>query len=165
MTNPHRVDMTGQRYGRLTVIKRAAGSRWVCRCDCGKRNVVERRDLVRNNTRSCGCLATEIRAAQFRKLLTKHGHAKGRPTPTYWSWQAMRARCLNPAASNYPKYGGAGVKICKRWNSFKHFLADMGTRPKGKTLDRYPNPNGDYKPSNCRWATPQQQRRNQKPAR
>jgi len=89
----------------------------------------------------------------------KHGHATKRfgLSPTYISWVAMKGRCLQPKNEKYPSYGGRGVTICDRWRTFVNFLADMGDRPEGKTLDRFPNRNGNYEPGNCRWATPQEQ--------
>jgi hypothetical protein len=73
----------------------------------------------------------------------------------------MKYRCLNKGSRLYPKYGGKGITIVSRWiDSFENFLADMGERPAGTTLDRYPDNNGDYEPGNCRWATPKQQNRN-----
>jgi hypothetical protein len=106
---------------------------------------------------SCGCFRDQ-QMSDLGKTNIAHGHARtNNRTPVYVSWRAMRDRCENPAATGYENYGGRGIKVCKRWTSFKHFLADMGPRPEGTTLDRYPNPNGDYKPSNCRWATPKQQ--------
>lgn len=72
----------------------------------------------------------------------------------------MRQRCLNPNATGYDRYGGCGISVCDRWGSFENFLADMGERPEGTTLDRFPNPGGDYEPGNCRWATAKEQRSN-----
>lgn len=84
-------------------------------------------------------------------------------TPTYATWQAMRTRCLNSDASNYERYGGRGITICERWNSFESFLADMGERPSlDHSIDRYPNTDGNYEPKNCRWATWDQQATNQR---
>lgn len=82
-------------------------------------------------------------------------------TPTYKTWEAMKTRCTNPASKSYAAYGGRGVTVCTRWaSSFADFLADMGIRPEGTTLDRFPNTNGNYEPGNCRWATRVEQQRN-----
>lgn len=81
-------------------------------------------------------------------------------TPTYASWEAMKTRCTNPNSDTFADYGGRGVTICERWLDFANFLADMGERPAGKTLDRWPNPAGNYEPGNCRWATKEEQQRN-----
>lgn len=94
-----------------------------------------------------------------------HGHrirsaGKNRSSKTYLSWMAMKQRCLNPHAEKFPAYGGRGITICGRWMKFENFLADMGERPDGKTLDRFPNPKGDYEPGNCRWATAKEQAQN-----
>jgi hypothetical protein len=80
-------------------------------------------------------------------------------TPLYKAWCNMRARCYNPRVDRYPRYGGRGITVCKRWMKFEKFAADMGDPPAGMTLDRKNN-DGDYTPSNCRWATDRQQRRN-----
>lgn len=90
----------------------------------------------------------------------KHGHAfNGLKTPTYRSWYAMVARCTNPKNKRWARYGGRGIKVCDRWLDFRNFLADMGERPVGMTLDRSDNARG-YEPANCRWATAIEQGRN-----
>ena len=87
-----------------------------------------------------------------------HGHwVGGRPTATWESWHSMKQRCLCIKHPAYHRYGGRGISVCERWAKFENFLVDMGERPKGKTLDRYPNSDGNYEPGNCRWATPAQQ--------
>jgi hypothetical protein len=78
-------------------------------------------------------------------------------TPTYVSWVAMKQRCLNEKDPSYRRYGGRGIKVCRRWLKFENFLTDMGERPSGTSLDRFPNNHGPYAKSNCRWATPRQQ--------
>lgn len=89
-----------------------------------------------------------------------HGHRARTPSRTYSSWNGMMSRCSNPCATGYERYGGAGVSVCERWRDFSCFLADMGERPPGKSLDRYPDRKGSYEPSNCRWATPLEQAMN-----
>jgi hypothetical protein len=91
----------------------------------------------------------------------EHGHYG---SPTYLSWANMIQRCTNPKQKAYKYYGGRGIKVCKRWRDFRHFLADMGVRPEGMSLDRWPNKNGNYKPGNCRWATQTEQIANRRAA-
>lgn len=152
-------DITGQRFSRLVVLRYAETKKgkqhYECLCDCGTTKVIQGGNFIRGKSRSCGCLTLEINST---RMLT-HGMTG---SPTYRVWAAMIQRCTNPRQKeNWPLYGGRGIKICDRWlHSFDNFLADMGERPNGKTIDRYPNHDGDYEPSNCRWATSKQQSRN-----
>jgi hypothetical protein len=94
--------------------------------------------------------------------MMKHGHKRrGRVSSTYSSWQNMVQRCTDPRAEEYPRYGGAGVTVHARWQTFEGFLADMGERPPGTSLDRVDGTRG-YEPGNCRWATPTEQSRNRR---
>lgn len=98
---------------------------------------------------------------------TRHGHGAsraGKRTPTYVSWNNMIQRATNPRHPAWKNYGGRGITVCARWRDFANFLADMGERPEGLSLDRIDN-DGDYQPSNCRWATRAQQRLNQRNVR
>jgi hypothetical protein len=153
-----RLELTGQIFGRYTVIDRATPTRnrvprWRCRCECGTVRSVVQHGLVSGATRSCGCLARELVGA---RVLT-HGRTH---TPEYESWAQMRHRCSNPNHHAFARYGGRGIRVCARWDSFEIFLADMGQRPSPKhSLDRVDN-DGNYEPSNCRWATRLQQSRN-----
>jgi len=155
-------DLSGQKFGRLTVIELAGKASnknmlWKCSCECGNSSVVASSNLVRGVTRSCGCLKAE----REREANIKHGQYG---TGAHKSWMSMRQRCLNHRCPAFKNYGGRGIKICARWESFENFFADMGHRPDGMELDRI-NVDGDYEPGNCRWATTLQQGRNQRKTR
>lgn len=148
--------MTGRTFGRLTVVQRdtsAKTCKWLCRCSCGTKKSIYLYHLLKGSVVSCGC--------HSRDQATKHGHAKGgKWSPEYFSWMGMRQRCLNPNTKGYENYGGRGITVCAHWrDSFEQFLADMGPRPKGKTLDRRDNDKGYWCPlccqpiGNCHWAT------------
>lgn len=107
---------------------------------------------------------SEMSEFERRSLANRrHGHTVGRSySPTYHSWQAMLARIRYPDRDEQQKYAQRGITVCDRWLSFDAFLSDMGERPDGATLDRYPDNDGNYEPGNCRWATPVQQARNRR---
>lgn len=159
-------DLTGKRYGRLLVL-RYKGRRitpanyfyyWECQCDCGNISIHQRGNLQSGHSKSCGCLEVENRSdinAKFSASRSTHGRTK---TSEFTIWQGILERCNNPNTINYNRYGGRGISICERWlNSFENFLEDMGERPsKRHSIDRINN-DGNYEPSNCRWATPSEQ--------
>jgi hypothetical protein len=159
------VEMLGRRYGRLVVIERVENDRhnnasWRCLCDCGQTVRVLGASLRRGNTRSCGCYSRD-RARTPQHRIT-HGHAAYGKSPTYLTWRAMLSRCRNPKNPDFHVYGVLGVTRLWR-DSFEVFLEDMGERPHGTSIDRIDNRFG-YFLSNCRWATPKQQRANRRRA-
>lgn len=167
-----RLDLISKRFGKLVVLSEAdphtfpggTRSRRVnAVCDCGSRVTVFSKHIVSGLTTSCGC----HHRALVARLKTSHGATRGPRRAwdaEYGIWSGMIARCENPNVAKYESYGGRGVKVCARWRkSYAAFLADMGRRPsKRHSIDRINN-DGDYEPTNCRWATASQQMRNRRP--
>jgi hypothetical protein len=165
------IDLTGKRFGRLTVLRRAknkvyangqAFTAWECLCDCGGHIVAISSNLRAGRTKSCGCLLKEALVKHGEIINLKHGqNRKGNATSEYCAWSSMIQRCENPKAHGYDEYGGRGIRICKEWrNSFEQFFNAMGKKPTPlHSLDRI-DVNGNYEPGNCRWATKAVQSRN-----
>lgn len=152
----------GDKFGRLTVMAEADRDKsrnicWLCKCECGNSRVIRSSRLVHNDTKSCGCLRSELATEAH----TTHGLSK---RPTWDSWQGAKWRCRNKNNKDYPNYGGRGIQFCERWNDFENFYEDMGEKPDGMQLDRI-KVNGNYEPGNCRWATPKEQANNKRNSR
>ena len=158
------IDMTGQKYGKLTVLERVGtkshSSQWMCICDCGNKVVVGRNNLIHNHTKSCGCL-------KHREAVNRtHGQSE---TRLYFVWRNMLNRCFNSKVRDYPNYGGRGITVCQEWKEDFQVFSDWafangynGTAKRGEyTLDRV-DTNGNYEPSNCRWITIKEQTNNQR---
>lgn len=158
-----KVDLTGMRFGRLTVLNDEGMAKnkhyqWKCRCDCGNITIVGMSNLKSGTTSSCGCLQSEKTRERNRKLCTTHGLSN---TLIYSIWRAMIARCTNPNNNSYHDYGKRGIKVCDRWLDVRNFFADMGERPDDLTLERIDN-NLGYSKENCCWASHTTQSRNQR---
>ncbi len=157
-----RLDLTNKRFGRLVAVKatplRNNGNiLWECKCDCGNIKRVRAHVLRCGDTRSCGCLVKEKSPLNLVRSIL-HGMSR---TPTWNVWQHMRRRCYDSSDVSYRYYGQRGIKVCERWQDFELFLRDMGEKPIGLSIERIDN-DGDYEPSNCKWATAKEQRANQR---
>lgn len=155
-----KLDLTGQRFGRLVVLseeeKTERGqANWLCQCDCGNQKIIRLSSLRGGESLSCGC----------RKKESMHALTHGMSyTPEYRVWTNMKARCLDTNHQAYHNYGARGIKVCERWLTFENFIADMGLRHPGTTLERIDN-NGNYEPLNCCWATRSHQNSNKRSGR
>jgi hypothetical protein len=156
------IDLTGQRFGRLTVVKRVGkvgmrNIKWLCLCDCGNFKVIRRGCLKAGTTKSCGCLHKEI----VIKQNTTHGDTGKR---LHNIWKAMRLRCNWTGDTGYANYGGRGIKVCDEWDNnylkFKQWALSHGYTD-NLTIERK-NVNGNYTPDNCMWISPSQQSNNRR---
>ena len=153
--------MIGQVFGRLTVKSelprlRKYERRWLCQCSCGNTKEVIQNNLKNGSTASCGCIKTEMLLARNAAMST-HNMTK---TSEYLAWTNIHRRCEDPKDVAYARYGGLGVAVCERWNTFENFIADMGLKPsKAHSIERRDNTKG-YSPDNCHWATQKEQSRN-----
>lgn len=149
--------MIGRRFGKLTVVReveqdRHHQRRFQCDCECGKSIVAAGKSLRQGKPKSCGCV---------KVVRVKHGCARSTgQTKLYRAWMNMRDRCSNPACKKWLYYGGRGIAVCERWQEFANFAADMGEPPTpAHSIDRI-DANGNYEPTNCRWATQSEQMQN-----
>ncbi|HOW46118.1 MAG TPA: hypothetical protein P5305_01520 [Rubrivivax sp.] len=158
-----RLDLAGQRFGRLVAVsphsKRGRDNLWSCACDCGSTSFVVVAKLRSGRTRSCGCLASDAVSARNMQA-ARHGMWK---SPEFQAWLSMKKRCLSPSAPNYRDYGGRGITVFRDWiDSFEAFYAYVGPRPSSAhSLDRIRNHEG-YAPGNVRWSTAQEQQNNRR---
>jgi len=153
---PRYIDITGQRFGRLIAVKpigRRGSSQmwWLLHCDCGHTVEVVSQAIRAGTTRSCGCYNREQSSERYKKLRLTHGDARhGQLAGAYVSWVAMKNRCTNPKNPRWKSYGGRGITFDSRWIDYQKFLADMGPRPLGHTIERV-DVDGNYEPANCVW--------------
>lgn len=155
-------DLTGKVFGRLIVLEYAGtvkgGATWLCLCKCGEKKIASSKSIQCGDTRSCGCLQDE---SNRLNPITHGGTVGGKPTE-YLIWKAMRSRCRNPKHKDFHSYGGRGITVCKRWENYAHFLADMGRRPSPELTIERVDTNKGYCKSNCKWGTWTEQNNNKR---
>lgn len=147
-----------QRFGRLRVVAKEPSKRnqtmWRCLCDCGAVTVVAANPLVSGRTKSCGCHRRQILSTSN----LRHGKSG---TRTHNIWRGMLKRCQTKTCAAYPNYGGRGINVCDRWQTYENFLVDMGEAPIGASIERK-DVNGHYEPSNCVWLSKERQNLNKR---
>lgn len=151
-------DITGQRFGKVVVIKYIGQSKWLCKCDCGNQKIIDGRRLRKGDTKSCGCLSIEQAKINFKKNFYTHKQSK---TRLYYIWKGIKSRCNNKNLPKYKIYGLRGIKVCNEWQKFEPFYnwAIKNGYKENLSIDRI-NVNGDYCPDNCRWVDMKTQQRN-----
>ena len=159
-----KLNLVGLKFNRLTVLSElqertnAGKVQFECQCDCGKKVIVVGSKLKNGWSKSCSCFQKEVVSKRSKEDNKTHGLSK---TSIYTTYQTMIARCNNKNSQAYPRYGARGIKVCDRWmQSFENFYKDMGEKPSKKHSIERKNNEGNYEPSNCKWADVYEQENN-----